>query len=163
MDYLKSYTYPFDLDLIKSDNLGKSGVYLVLNNLNLDFYIGSAISISPRHNRIYFRFRNHFYHSHKNTNSYLYNAIKKYGSHNFSFHILEYTSIAQTRFCETNYIKEHKPKYNILAYGAGVVGYKHTKETKEGPGVCLANWRSPEFTNNLLSAAAKARSNTKEY
>lgn len=133
MDYLKSYTYPFDLDLIKSDNLGKSGVYLVLNNLNLDFYIGSAISIGPRHNRIYLRFRNHFYHSHKNTNSYLYNAIKKYGPHNFSFHILEYTSIAQTRFCETNYIKEHKPKYNILAAlrRAGVVGYIHTKETKE--------------------------------
>jgi group I intron endonuclease len=175
MEYIKSYTYPFDTDKIKRENLGKSGVYLILNNINLDIYIGSAISISAKHNRIYFRFRNHFYQTHKNTNTYLYNAILKYGAKNFSFHIIEYTSIEKAREIETNYIKEYKPKYNKLAYGAGEVGYKHTEETKEKLkknyslerknliGSLNKGKNLTEYTKELISIAAKARSNTEEY
>jgi len=86
----KTYTYPFDLDLIKKDLLGKSGVYLILNTINNDFYIGSATSKSDKHNRLYIRFRNHFFNFNKCSNINLRNALIKYGKHNFSFNIIAF-------------------------------------------------------------------------
>ncbi len=83
----KSY---YNLHLVETqeqiikDNKQKAAVYLVLNNINGNCYIGSAAT-----NRINVRFRNHCVHK-KNTNKLLNRAINKYGIEHFSFHILEY-------------------------------------------------------------------------
>lgn len=175
MKFIKSYCYPFDVFSIKKENIGKSAVYLILNNLNLDFYIGSAVSINDKSNHIYFRFRNHFFQSHKNTNSYLYRAVTQYGSHNFSFHILKYTEIESTREWETYYINKFKPEYNILAIGSDTLDYKHSSDTKykmkknyslerkERIGNLNKGKNLSQYTKNLISWAAKARCSSKEY
>jgi hypothetical protein len=66
----------------------KSGVYLFINNITGDKYIGSSIVLSRR-------MASHFYHGsikldQKNTKSFLYRAMIKYKLENFSLAILEF-------------------------------------------------------------------------
>ena len=122
--------YYKDRDLIKKETLGKSGVYKITNLINSDCYIGSAISKTSKHNRLYIRFLNHFFHSHKTTNIYLRRAMEKHGKNNFSFEILEYTNCENTRDRETYHISHCKATYNFKATGSGTVNYKHTEITK---------------------------------
>lgn len=130
--FIKSYYYPFDAaaSTIKADCLGLSGIYLIINNITKDCYIGSAISKTSKHNRLYFRYRNHLFFKEKmeSTNIKLYRAILKYGLPNFAFHILEFTQINETRARETFYMETYKPIYNSADGSAG--GYVHTAETK---------------------------------
>ena len=114
MKYIKSYSFPFDFNLIKIDCRGKSGVYIIVNSITKDFYIGSATSKTINHNRLYFRFRNHFFNTHKSTNIHLRNAMIKYGIQNFTFNILIFDIPENIINLENYYIKELKPKYNIL-------------------------------------------------
>lgn len=181
--YIKSYSYPFieSAALVKTDCLGLSGIYLILNNITNDCYIGSAISKTLKHNRLYFRFRNHFFIKEKMgspTNIKLYRAIFKYGLLNFSFHILEFTQINETRARETFYIETYKPNYNIVQYALdGSVGYKHrAAETKahmknvytEERRLQIGNLNrdkifSKETRRSLISKAAIIRNNSVEY
>lgn len=131
MKYAKSYPFPFDCEIIKKDCLGKSGVYIIVNNITQDSYVGSAVSKTDRHNRLYIRFRNHFYNSSKSSNLLLRRALIKYGKHNFSFHILAFDSPELILNLESSYILELKPKYNILQSAKNSAGYKHTEEAKE--------------------------------
>ena len=130
ISFVKSYYYPLDIDQIKIDCKGKSGVYLVLNNINSKFYIGSAISKNEKFNRLYIRFKNHFFHNHKVSNIYLKNSMKKYGKSNFSFHIITYSDISSTRDLELKYIKLFKPHFNFLSFGSGTFSYKHNEIIK---------------------------------
>lgn len=175
LNFLNSYYYPWNIISIKLDNQGLSGVYLILNHITQDFYIGSAISKNDKSNRLYIRFRNHFLHSHKITNIHLHRAMLKYGVHNFSFHILEYTSITDTRKIETQYIENFQPIYNKLSFGSGTLNFKHTDETKkkmknsysqerrEQIGSLNRNKTLSKETKILMSLAAKARYSSEEY
>lgn len=131
MKFIKSYPFPFDVEQIKKDCLGKSGVYIIVNNLTQDSYVGSAMSKSDRLNRLYIRFRNHFFNTPKSSNIHLSRAIVKYGKHNFSFNIIAFDSSDNILKLEDYYIQELKPKYNILQSARNSSGYKHTEETKE--------------------------------
>jgi hypothetical protein len=76
----------------------KSGVYLFINNITGDKYIGSSIILSRR-------MASHFYHGsikldQKNTKSILYRAMRKYKLENFSLAILE--------FCKSDTLKTAK-------------------------------------------------------
>lgn len=108
---------------------GKSGVYLITNLKNNKRYVGSAITKKPTSNRLYFRFRNHFFNHHKEFP--IKKAIIKYGVHNFSWKILEFTEISNTRTRETYYIQTLLPEYNILQSAESSLGYQHTLETRE--------------------------------
>ena len=173
----KSYTYPFidSAPLVKSDCLGLSGVYMVLNNLNGDSYIGSAISKTLKHNRLYFRFRNHLFHSDKSTNIHLQRAIVKYGLHNFTFHILGFYPANETRQEETKFIQKYKPVYNILKEAQSSIGYTHTQESKDKMSVSYTTARRLQTgalnkgkslsseTKLLLSMAALERNKLVSY
>lgn len=77
-------------------------------------------------NRLYIRFRNHFFNHHKDRSSLRYplkRAIRKYGVSNFSWEILEFTEILNTRTRETWYIQNLLPEYNILEYASSSLGY----------------------------------------
>lgn len=63
------------------------GIYKITNKINSKCYIGKSVNI-------YSRFSNHKSHLKKeyiskDTNRYLFNAVKKYGLDNFSFDIIE--------------------------------------------------------------------------
>lgn len=114
---------------IKKLCYGKSGVYLITNLKNNKQYVGSAITKKPSLNRLYIRFRNHFFNTHKLTP--IRRAIEKYSVANFSWEILEFTESENTRARETFYIQTLKPEYNILEFAETSEGYKHTAETRE--------------------------------
>ena len=108
---------------------GKSGVYQITNLQNRKKYIGSAATKSTTSNRLYVRFRNHFFHQH--ADSTLKRAIKKWGISSFSWQILEWTPAEEATNRESWYIKELRPEYNILQTGGSSLGYIHTPLSKE--------------------------------
>lgn len=108
---------------------GKSGIYQITNLFNKKKYIGSAVTKKEGGNRLYIRFRNHFFNQHKEFPCK--RAIKKYGVHSFSWEILEFTDISETRDKESAYIKKLLPEYNVLQVADSSIGYQHTAETKE--------------------------------
>jgi len=138
MTHKKKYS---DLHLVEvqehilKDNKQKAGIYMILNKINNKKYVGSAAT-----NRIYVRFRNHFFHG---TGSKLTAAaVAKYGIENFEFYVLEYypgfvkkenlnSDHTKLLELETKYIELIKPEYNILQLGTSSKGYKHTDETKQ--------------------------------
>ena len=117
-------------DLIKNKTTGISGIYMILNKLTLDYYIGSAST-----NKIYSRFANHmlYYKGSKVVK----HAIQKYDLSNFAFIILEIfpkTVDQQTNKelldLEDFYLKSLLPNYNILTEAGNSFGYKHTEITR---------------------------------
>jgi group I intron endonuclease len=104
-----------------------SGIYMVLNKITGDYYIGSAST-----NRFFSRFSKHLV-------SFLgskvvKNAVKKYGIENFAFIILELypkpVNIHTNRELldlEDSYLSLLTPTYNILTEAGSSFGYKHSE------------------------------------
>ncbi len=108
---------------------GKSGVYLITNLRNNNRYIGCAISKKITLNRLYMRFRNHFFHLHKPFP--ITRVVKKYGVHAFSWQILEFTEISTTRTRETFYIQSLRPEYNVSGFLESSRGFSPARHTRE--------------------------------
>ena len=90
---------------------GKSGVYLFINNITKDLYVGSSLTLNVR-------MQNHFYfaNSSKVTNILLYRAMRKYKLENFSLAILEICE-KDLIIClklEQKWIDFYEPRYNVL-------------------------------------------------
>lgn len=106
---------------------GLSGIYMILNKITRDYYIGSAST-----NRFYARFSNHviYFRGSKIVKS----AVKKYELKNFAFIILELYPNIVTKInnkelldLEDKYLKLLLPNYNILTEAGSSFGYKHTE------------------------------------
>lgn len=116
--------------LILSKSRGISGVYLILNKITLDYYIGSAAT-----NKFNSRFSNHLINFHGS--KVVKNAVKKYGLSSFAFLILELFPYLVTKEnnkklldIEDFYLKTLLPNYNILTEAGSSFGYKHTDITR---------------------------------
>ena len=112
---------------ILSESKGLSGIYLILNKITLDYYIGSAST-----GRFYARFTNHLIYF-KGSKIVKF-AVWKYKLSNFAFLILELFPEIVTK--ENNkklidredlYLKKFLPNYNILTEAGSSFGYKHTE------------------------------------
>ena len=110
---------------------GLSGIYMIINKISQDYYIGSAST-----NRIYARFSNHliYFRGSKIVKS----AVKKYKLENFAFIILElYPNIVtkennkELLDLEDKYLKLLLPNYNILTEAGSSFGYKHTEVDRQ--------------------------------
>lgn len=104
-------------------------IYKIVNKLNGKTYVGQTIST------ISHRFSQHKKASTK-YNTYLYNAIKKYGIDNFKIEQIDTaSSLEELNNKEIYWIKTLNTKYpngyNIANGGNGVKGFKHSAETKE--------------------------------
>lgn len=106
---------------------GLSGIYMILNKVTKDFYIGSAST-----NRFYARFSNHLIYF--KGSKVIKAAVKKYKLENFSFIILELFPEIVTQEnnkdlldLEDKYLKLLLPNYNILTEAGSSFGYKHTE------------------------------------
>ena len=111
---------------ILSETRGLSGIYLILNKVTLDYYVGSAST-----NRLYAKFSNHLIY-HKGSKI-VKLAVRKYKLSSFAFLVLE---LFPERVNKDNnkklidredlYLKCLLPNYNILTEAGNTFGYKHT-------------------------------------
>lgn len=93
---------------------GKSGIYLIRNKINGKGYIGQTSNLAKRH-------REHFWHGRVDygNKQAIYQAMRKYGVHNFEFVVLE--------FCLENLLNEYEQKYIKLYNAYGNSGYNMTR------------------------------------
>uniref|UniRef100_A0A060REW1 ARAD0ZZ00924p n=1 Tax=Blastobotrys adeninivorans TaxID=409370 RepID=A0A060REW1_BLAAD len=117
-----------ELILNKLRELG--GIYIIINKINKNFYIGSAIT-----NKFYSRFYRHLISL--TGNKPLKASVKKYGLNNFIFGILEVfpevinkENNRELIKLEDTYLKTYLPNYNILLEAGSSFGYKHSEESK---------------------------------
>jgi group I intron endonuclease len=116
---------------IQNETKGLSGIYMIINKITKDYYIGSAAT-----NRFYPRFSNHliYFRGSKIVKS----AVKKYGLSNFAFIILDlYPNVVTKQNnkelldLEDRYLKLLLPNYNILTEAGSSFGYKHTEVDRQ--------------------------------
>ena len=112
---------------ILNDTKGLSGIYMIVNKITKDYYIGSAAT-----NRFYARFSNHLIYF--RGSNILKSAVKKYELKNFAFIVLELYPNVVTKEnnkelldLEDKYLKLLLPNYNILTEAGSSFGYKHTE------------------------------------
>jgi group I intron endonuclease len=110
---------------------GLSGIYMIVNKITKDYYIGSAAT-----NRFNARFSNHLIYFRGSKIVKL--AVKKYDINNFAFIILElYPNIVtkennkELLNLEDKYLKLLLPNYNILTEAGSSFGYKHTEVDRQ--------------------------------
>jgi group I intron endonuclease len=116
---------------ILNDTKGLSGIYMIVNKITKDYYIGSAST-----NRFYARFSNHLIYFRGSKIVKL--SVKKYDLKNFAFIILElYPNIVtkenntELLDLEDKYLKLLLPNYNILTEAGSSFGYKHTEVDRQ--------------------------------
>ena len=105
-----------------------SFIYKITNLDNGKCYVGFTRE-TP-----HIRWRNHVRQSRldKERHTYLHSAIRKYGEDRFTVEVLEEGEANHLLSVREEYwISEIKPEYNLTEGGNGVVGYKHTEETKK--------------------------------
>jgi group I intron endonuclease len=114
--------------LVDTKNL--SGIYLILNKITLDYYIGSAST-----NRFFARLSNHLLNL--NGSKIIKLAVRKYKLSQFAFIVLELFPEIITKEnnkklldLEDFYLKSLLPNYNILTEAGSSFGYKHTEITR---------------------------------
>jgi len=107
-----------------------SGIYLILNKVTLDYYIGSAST-----GKLHARFCNHLFNF--NGSKTVKYAVKKYGVSSFAFIVLElFLEIVNKENnkklldLEDFYLKSLLPNYNILTEAGSSFGYKHSEITR---------------------------------
>lgn len=115
---------------VLNDTRGLSGIYLILNKVTFDYYIGSAST-----GRFHARFSNHLFNFHGS--KVVKNAVKKHGVSSFAFIVLElFPEIVNKENnkklldLEDFYLKSLLPNYNILTEAASSFGYKHNETTR---------------------------------
>ena len=115
---------------VLKDTKDLSGIYLILNKVTLDYYVGSAST-----GRFHARFSNHLFNF--NGSKVVKNAVKKYGLSSFAFMVLELFPEIVTKENNKNlldledfYLKSLLPNYNILTEAGSSFGYKHTETTR---------------------------------
>jgi len=115
---------------ILEDTRGLSGIYLILNKVTLDYYIGSAST-----NRIHKRFSSHLVNF--TGSKVIKNAVRKYKISEFAFLVIEIFPEIVTQEnnkkllnLEDFYLKSLLPNYNILTEAGSTFGYKHSELTR---------------------------------
>ena len=116
---------------VLNDTRGFSGIYMIVNKITKDYYIGSAAT-----NKFYSRFSNHLIYFIGSKIIKL--AVKKYNLENFAFIVLElYPNIVtkennkELMDLEDKYLKLLLPNYNILTEAGSSFGYKHTEVDRQ--------------------------------
>jgi group I intron endonuclease len=159
-------------DKILQETNGASGIYLILNKITLDYYIGSAST-----NKLYAKFSNHLVYL--RGSKLLKNAVKKYDISSFAFLILEIipekTDVDNNRRLidlEDFYLKSLLPNYNILTEAGCSFGYKHTEITRikmkanyseqRRNKICNLN-RNTQFSIKRLEAMRAAALNREKF
>ncbi len=101
-----------------------SGVYQIVNTVNGDDYVGSAVDLKARA-------RGHIRDLKAGRESpHLQRAVNKYGIENFKFEILYLCEPDKCTMYEQIYLDMLEPTYNICPMAGSNLGMKHSEETK---------------------------------
>lgn len=121
------YTFTgFDQINIKSKCTNISGVYVFINNINGNIYIGSGVCLYTR-----LRDNNQPWYLKRKSHSLIVRALIKYGPENFTIAILEISDSDNLLRAEQKWINNFKPLYNVLSIAGNSTGYIHTDRGKE--------------------------------
>lgn len=117
------------LQNIQKTVANKSGIYIIINKITRNKYVGSAIT-----NRLYSRFSKHLINL--NGSKLIKKAIKQEGLNNFIYGILEYyldkinkENNKDLLLLETSYLTVLTLEYNILLEAFNSFGYKHSEDS----------------------------------
>ena len=105
-----------------------SGIYMVVNLVTGQYYIGSAVT-----GNLYMRFHKHLFSLAGNKR--VANAVNKYGLSEFAFLVLEIvpqednTDSTLLLNREDYYLETFKPEYNISPLASNSIGWKHSEES----------------------------------
>ena len=127
--YIKYENFLLNKPKILGENINKSGVYRLVNNINGESYVGSSINLTNRFRRYY----NINYIKGKILidNSRIYRALLEYNHSNFNLEILEYCNNKSLINREQYYMDSLKPVYNICKIAGSMLGFKHSVKTLE--------------------------------
>jgi len=107
----------------------KGNIYKIVNKINQKVYIGCTI------NSLEHRFNEHIYRCfNTDSNSKLYNSIKKYGKENFEIILITECKLSEIYETEKKYIKEYssyEDGMNSTFGGEGCLGYVHSVEIRK--------------------------------
>jgi group I intron endonuclease len=126
VNHVKFYENIFDMKKdILNENKGKSGIYMLTNNITKKIYIGQSSDLSNR-------FKNYLNFSYINSkaNLRINRALIKYKYSNFSLSILEYCDKSDLLTREQFYFDKLNPQYNILKKAGSSLKSKHSEITK---------------------------------
>ena len=135
----------------------KSGVYLFINNVTNDLYVGSSLSLSKR-------MTHHFYlaNSDKPTKIVITKAMRKYKLDKFSLGILEFcpSDIIICSKLEQKWMDYYKPRYNILKFVNKSLGFHHSIDTINKLKELFKKENHPKFGSKISSETKKAISDS---
>lgn len=99
-------------------------IYKIINLINNNVYLGSAVNLRKRKDLHLFELRANKHHS-----RYLQNAWNKYGEQNFKFEIIEIIQV-RTKLIEREqyWIDLYSPEYNICLVAESRLGVKSSPE-----------------------------------
>jgi group I intron endonuclease len=104
----------------------KPGVYLFINNITKDLYVGSSINLTKR-------MTSHFYHANSQGQgkSIINRAMNKYKLESFSLGIIEFCAkdVIVCTTLEQKWINFYNPSYNILKVAGSSFGFTHSIST----------------------------------
>ena len=136
----------------------KSGVYLFINNITNDLYIGSSANLTSRMVSYYY-----YTNSQKPSKLVIIRAMKKYGLDNFSLAILELCEKDLCLILEQKWIDHYTPKYNVLTVAGNSLGYKHSIDTITKLKERLSKENHPKFGSVTSTETKKAISDSIKY
>ena len=135
-----------------------TGIYKIVNKVNNNIYIGSAVNIEDRQRGHISKLNNN-----KHENGHLQNAWNKYGADAFRFSVVEKCNIFLLINREQYYIDKLKPQYNIYKTAGSPLGIKQSEETKRKVSLAGKGRIFSKLHRVRLSLAAKGRQFTDEH
>lgn len=104
-----------------------SGIYAIVNKINGNRYVGSAVDITQRWRQHTYRLRKNNHHS-----KHLQSAWNKYGKEAFDFIVLEIVRDSSKLIeTEQRYLDEDFPAYNNSRTAGSVLGHRFSEEAKK--------------------------------
>jgi group I intron endonuclease len=139
------------------------GIYIIINQINNKYYIGSSINIKQRWMEHKSELK-----SNKHSNKRFQNAWNKYGEENFIFNILE-TIKDKEKLIEREqawlvWTKCYNRNigYNLSLTAGSCLGYKHSKETKKKVSLAKKGIKFTDEHKAKISAANKGKKRSDE-
>ena len=140
-----------------------SGVYLCINLVNGNMYVGSAYL-----NNMFRRFRGHLYLA-AGGSKIVNNSVLKYGLINFAFIVIETIPILNTTqdkkallLLEQKYLDLLKPAYNILKKAGSVLNLKWSLESRKKLSLSIINNKNQMLKIKILNLGKTLSLETRE-